>query len=185
MDIFGDLTTDAIAAHQAAIAADALADARRIASAWLATGPGHGLTHDEITDTLTQRNATDPQYQRLAPFEKRWALLVIRLLRNAMDATPAVHDAHHRGASWADIGNALGIARATAFNRFSETARATRNPAEKNQTPSVSPAQASHTALQNTPLQAQIEDNRAHPERRRPRPKRRRLEEWPPLPDDD
>lgn len=126
MDIFGDLTTDAIAAHQADIAADALANARQVASAWLATGPGHGLTHDEITDTLIRRNATDPQYQRLAPFEKRWALLVIRLLRNAMDATPAVQDAHHRGASWADIGNALGIARATAFNRFSDTARATR-----------------------------------------------------------
>lgn len=54
--------------------------------------------------------------------------------------------------------------------------------------PAVLLSEAEYAYLQNTPLRAQIEDNRAHPERRRPRPKRRHLdpsEEWPPLPDDD
>jgi hypothetical protein len=107
-----------LARHQAEIAAKALATARRIASTWLASGPGVGLDPDQITDTLARRDVADPQYLRLAPYEKRWVVLVIKLLRSVMDPTTAVNDAHNRGASWADIGDALGIARVTAYKRF-------------------------------------------------------------------
>ncbi|OHU98194.1 hypothetical protein [Mycobacterium talmoniae] len=117
--MFDDLDADAVAAAQHQIATDALAAARAVASGWLADGPGVGLSPDEITRILVRRDVANPQYHRLSPFERRWAVLVIRLIRAAMDPTPAVADAHHRGASWADIGSALGVARATAYKRFS------------------------------------------------------------------
>lgn len=120
--VFDDVPDEELAEHQAQIAAGSLTAARRIASAWLASGPGVGLDPNKITDTLIRRDVADPQYVRLAPFERRWAVLVIRLLRGVMDPTPAVADAHLRGASWADIGAALGIARITAYKRFSNKA---------------------------------------------------------------
>lgn len=118
--VFEDLAPEVVASHQATIAANALWAARLVASTWLATGPGFGLPTDQITEVLLARDSSDPHYLRLAPFEKRWSLLVIRLLREAMDPTAAVDDAHARGASWADIGTALGIARQTAHNRFGD-----------------------------------------------------------------
>jgi len=123
MAVFQHPPDDELAGHQADIAAGALAAARRIASAWLAGGPGVGLDPDLITNTLIRRDVADPQYVRLAPFEKGWAVLVIRLLRDAMDPTAAVDDAHVRGASWAAIGGALGISRITAYKRFSDKSR--------------------------------------------------------------
>lgn len=121
--VFDDPPSQAITDHQDEIASQALTAARRIASTWLASGPGLGLAADQITDTFIQRDAIDPHYLRLAPFEKRWALLVLRLLRGVMDPTRAVDDAHARGASWRDIGYALGIAHQTAHNRFGAAAR--------------------------------------------------------------
>lgn len=117
--VFGDLSGEEITAQQDRIAAAALASARRVASICLADGPGLGLEPDRITEVLIRRDAADPVFERLAPFEERWALLVIRLLRAVLDPASAVADAHARGASWADIGGALGIARQTAHNRFS------------------------------------------------------------------
>jgi hypothetical protein len=118
--VFDDLPTDALVEHQAQISADALANARRIASTYLASGPGLGLDAERVTDVLIRRDPADPHYERLAPFEERWALLVIRLLLRVIDPALAVADAHIRGASWADIGGALGVARQTAHNRFSD-----------------------------------------------------------------
>lgn len=120
LHVFEDPSAEEIATQQCTVAAGALDAARHIASAWLATGPGVGLDPDLITATLTRRDVADPQYLRLAPYERRWAILIIRLLRSALDPTRAVNDAHKRGASWADIGEALGIARVTAYKRFSE-----------------------------------------------------------------
>jgi hypothetical protein len=121
--VFEDPSDEELADHQAQVAAGALMAVRRIASMWLAAGPGVGLDPDLITDTLMRRDTADPQYLRLAPYEKRWATLAIRLLRGAMDPTPAVNDAHIRGASWADIGGALDITRVTAYKRFSDKTR--------------------------------------------------------------
>lgn len=42
--------------------------------------------------------------------------------------------------------------------------------------PAIVLTEAEHAFLQNTNLRRQIEDNRAHPERRRPRPARRAKE---------
>jgi hypothetical protein len=118
--VFTEPVPESIDNNQLGIADDALTTARRIASTWLSRGPGLGLSAGQITDALLRRDPDDPNYIRLAPFEKRWALFVLRLLLRVMDPTPAVDDAHVRGASWADIGGVLGIARATAYNRFSD-----------------------------------------------------------------
>lgn len=121
--VFGEMPVQVVAKHQDEIASQALASARSVASGWLATGPGMGLAPRLITEALLNRDASDPYYSRLAPYEKPWALLVVRLLRGAMDPSAAVDAAHIRGASWADIGGALGIARQTAHNRFGDSAR--------------------------------------------------------------
>lgn len=82
-----------------------------------------GLDPDYITEILLRRNPGDPNYERLQPFEERWSLLVLRLLNTVLDPAPAVSDAHSRGASWADIGAALGIARQTAHNRWGKAVK--------------------------------------------------------------
>ncbi|SHU67241.1 Uncharacterised protein [Mycobacteroides abscessus subsp. abscessus] len=116
--VFDDLTTDDLAAYRAQIVEDSFKSARHIASTFLANGPGNGLTPQVITDTLLRHDLNDPHYERLAPFEKRWTVLVVRILDTVADPTLAVRYAHSRGASWSDIGKALGLSRQTAHKRF-------------------------------------------------------------------
>jgi DNA-directed RNA polymerase specialized sigma24 family protein len=119
--VFDDVTAEALAEHQTEMVTHALATARHIASTYLADGPGRGLKPDLITDTLIRQQREDPNYDHLAPFEKRWMLLVIRLLDPAIDPRAAVEYAHMRGASWTDIGAALGLSRQTAHKRYART----------------------------------------------------------------
>ena len=121
--MFDDVAADDLARHRAKLAADALGAARAIASAYLADGPGQGLDPAQIAETLVRRDSGDPLYERLAPFERRWAVLVIRLLHPAVAADPAVKDALGRGVTWADIADAIGTSRQTAFNRFGAKSR--------------------------------------------------------------
>ncbi|MDX1887905.1 hypothetical protein [Mycolicibacterium sp. 120270] len=117
--MFDDVPAEALSQHRAEIAADALATARTIAAGYLSRGPGDGIDPVLVAETLIRRDASDSFYERLAPFEKRWALLVIRLLHPVADPSDAVKDAVDRGATWAEIGDALGIARQTAHKHFS------------------------------------------------------------------
>jgi type II secretory pathway component PulK len=64
------------------------------------------------------RATDDPAWERLAPFEVRWALLVLRLVDGALNQVAAVADARRRGGTWAAIGDALGVTAASAHTRF-------------------------------------------------------------------
>lgn len=118
--VFDDVTDENLAKNRAEITADALTIARRFASQYLAAGPGVGLTADRITNTLLAHDPADADYERLAPFEKRWAVLVIKILSPVADPTAAVTYAYARGASWTAIGRALGTSRQSAHKRFSK-----------------------------------------------------------------
>lgn len=117
-DVFDDVAVEELAQHQQNIAADALRSARAIAANYLAIGPGEGLEPERILDALIVRDVSDPLYERLAPFEKRWAILVIRLLHPVTDPRLAVQEALARGATWAEIGAATGMSRQTAHKHF-------------------------------------------------------------------
>lgn len=121
--VFDDVTAEELAQHRAEIAASALDAARSIASNRLARGgPGQGIEAPRITAALVRRDRTDPDYDRLVPFEKRWSLLTLRLFNSvAADPKQAVNDAVSRGASWVDIANTLGISRQTAWRNFSDS----------------------------------------------------------------
>jgi hypothetical protein len=121
--VFDDVAPDKLMRQQADIAAGALDAARMIASAYLADGPGQGIAPTQITQTLVRRDSGDSLYERLAPFERQWAVLVIRLLHPSVDADTAVRDALARGATWANIAHAIGTSRQTAFNRFGAKTR--------------------------------------------------------------
>lgn len=115
--VFDDISADELAERRASITAGALNAARSIASEYLAhSQPRFGLSPERITEVLVRRDSSDPDFDLLAPFEKRWATLVVRLL-DPPDL--AVQDAVLRGVSWSEIGNALGIARTTAYRNFS------------------------------------------------------------------
>lgn len=116
--MFDDVAAEELTEHQRNIAADVLGSARAIAANYLASGPGEGLSPDRILETLIARDESDPLYERLAPFEKRWALLVIRLLHPIANPRLAVHEALARDATWAEIGAALGLSRQTAHKHF-------------------------------------------------------------------
>lgn len=69
------------------------------------------------------RDKADLDFELLAPYEKRWAALVIRLLDPAVRPDLAVQDAVKRGVTWAEIADALGVARTTAHRNFARPAQ--------------------------------------------------------------
>lgn len=116
---FDDIPPDELAAHRRALASGVLDAARAVASDYLSRGlPRLGLSPDRVSEVLISRDETDPDFDLLAPFEKRWAALVIRLLNSVADPDSAVQDAEARGVTWADIGAALGATRQTAHRKF-------------------------------------------------------------------
>lgn len=64
------------------------------------------------------RDDADPRFERLQPWEQRWALLVIKIAAPVMDPVVAIADARRRGLSWAAIGAALGVSAQSAHTRF-------------------------------------------------------------------
>lgn len=120
--MFDAINDDELAGHQAAITAGALHTARTIASDYLARSlPTRlDLTPIRITEVLLGRDSADPDFGLLAPYEKRWATLVIRLVGPVMRPDLAVHDAVLRGVSWGEIAGALGVARTTAYRNFAK-----------------------------------------------------------------
>lgn len=95
----------------AEVAAAALHTARIAAAARLVEGPvaGRPLTPSEVVELLLRRDEQHPLWDTIAPYEQRWALLVIRAVDNVTNlAMAATADARRRGTSWAAIGRALG-----------------------------------------------------------------------------
>lgn len=117
--MFDELTNDELAAAAADAATAGLDAARVTAAARLAKGPAVGIGRPAaLVKLLMARDETDPQWERLEPFELRWALLVVRIVGSVMDPVVAVGDARRRGASWAAVGSALGVTAQTAHGRF-------------------------------------------------------------------
>ena len=117
--VFDELTSDELAAATADAAAAGMNAARLIAAARLAKVGGLGRPA-AVVKLLMDRDETDPKWERLEPFERRWSLLVVRIVAAVMDPTPAIKDARERGASWASVGAALGVTVQTAHERFAE-----------------------------------------------------------------
>lgn len=121
--MFDQLTQDELAAARRDAAADALASARDTATARFIAGPGDGLGPPaDLTPLLMSRDSTDPRWERISPFEQRWALLVLQIAAIA-DPLEAVSDCRRRGCSWAAIGAALGVTQQTAHERFAAKVR--------------------------------------------------------------
>lgn len=117
--MFDELTSDELAAAAADAAGAGLDAARLTAAARLAKGPVSGAGRPAaLVKLLMARDETDPKWERLEPFERRWSLLVVRIVGSVMDPVAAVRDARRRGASWASVGAALGVTVQTAHERF-------------------------------------------------------------------
>ena len=118
--MFDELTSDELAAATADAATAGLESARLTAAARLAKGPAAGIGRPAVlVKLLMDRDETDSQWERLDPFELRWALLVVRIVGSVMaDPVVAVADVRRRGGSWAAVGSALGVTAQTAHGRF-------------------------------------------------------------------
>lgn len=126
--LFDDVTDDWLTHTRESATAAALYAARRAAAERLIRGPasGHRLTAEGAVDILMTRDSSDPLYDVLQPYERRWAALVVRaLLGISVAESEAVNDARLRGATWAAIGEVLGGLTAQAaqqrFNRRAST----------------------------------------------------------------
>lgn len=119
--VFDDLAPDELAAASTATADAGLFAARAFAVERLIDGPAAGLGRPAtLVKLLIDRDEADPRWERLAPFEQRWALLVLRIVAPVMDPVAAVADARLRGATWAAIADALGgVTAQAAQQRFS------------------------------------------------------------------
>jgi hypothetical protein len=123
--VFDDLSDTELDDAAADVAAAALKAARLAAAKELVAGPATGAGRPPaVADLLMSRNSDDPRWERLEPFEQRWALLVIRIAARVIDPVAAVADARRRGSSWADIASALGVTAPAAHERFASRVRA-------------------------------------------------------------
>lgn len=78
---------------------------------------------ESAVEILMRRDGSDARYQLLAGLELAWSLLVVRILNRVLRPTEAVADARARGATWTQLGEALGVTAASAQQRFKEISR--------------------------------------------------------------
>ena len=118
--MFDELSGDELAVASADAAAAGLDAARLAAAARLAKGPASGVGRPAaLVKLLMARDEAGDHWELLAPFEQRWALLVVRIVAPVMDPAPAVADARLRGVTWAAVGAALGgVSAQAAQQRF-------------------------------------------------------------------
>jgi hypothetical protein len=122
---FNNLTDAELAVERAAIASAALTAARLAAARRLIDGPisgfGGEIDPEAATAILHTRDSSDQRYEWLAAFEKPWSLLVLKLIAGTIaDPTIAIRDARDRGATVADIANALGITTQGVYATYSD-----------------------------------------------------------------
>lgn len=117
--VFDDLTADELAIATASASDAALTDARMHATERLIDGPGAGLGHPSaVMPVLVDRDETHASWERLVPYEQRWALLVLKIVAPVMDPLDAVSDARRRGSTWSAIADVLGVTAQAAQQRF-------------------------------------------------------------------
>jgi hypothetical protein len=78
---------------------------------------------ESAVEILMRRDGSDARYELLAGLELAWSLLVVRILNRVLRPTEAVADARARGATWTQLGEALGVTAASAQQRFKEPRR--------------------------------------------------------------
>lgn len=82
---------------------------------------GGGINVTSVVQTLALRDDADQLYQALLPYERSWALLVVRLLAGGVsEPSAAVRDARDRGATVAQIAAALGITTQGVYATYSD-----------------------------------------------------------------
>lgn len=118
--MFDELAGDELMEASRAVVEAGLAAARLVAADRLLAGPAEGLgTPAALVDLMMARDAADPRWERLEPFERRWSLLVLRLMdARVKDPSEAVADARRRGATWVSIAGALGVSTQAVHGRF-------------------------------------------------------------------
>ncbi|MEY8019111.1 hypothetical protein [Mycobacterium servetii] len=123
--VFDDLTDEEVLASATEAAAAGLDAVRLAAADRLVQGPAAGLGDPAaVVQLLMTRDVRDPRWERLAPFEQRWAALVVRITAVAgMDPVAAVADARRRDVSWAALATALGVTAQSAHRRFADRVR--------------------------------------------------------------
>lgn len=116
---FDDLSDDELAAEQRRIHNGALETAQLAAAQRLTVELGNLMTAQSVLDTLALDDADLPHYDLLKAFEKRWALLVLRLLAGIVaDPAVAVSDARERGATVPEIAETLGLTTQAVYTRY-------------------------------------------------------------------
>jgi hypothetical protein len=120
-----DVNDDWLARARRESAGAALTVARRQAAEQLVAGPviagpgvGQQLTADRAIEILVNRDNKDPMYGALKPYERQWALLVLRIVFDSTVTNEAVSDARRRDTTWAAIGQALGVTPQAAQRRY-------------------------------------------------------------------
>jgi len=118
---FDDLDPAALRAAGNRITAAALHEARLVAAERMAPVLGPTTADPETTvAVLMARDPSDERYDILKAFERRWAILVVRLLEPGIDTAAAIRDARSRGVTVAAIADALGIAHQTVYARYGD-----------------------------------------------------------------
>ncbi|MBS1691188.1 MAG: hypothetical protein JST91_03000 [Actinobacteria bacterium] len=118
--MFDDLVGDELMNASRSVVDAGLEAARLVAAKRLLAGPAVGLGKPAaLVELLMARDTSDDRWERLEPFEQRWALLVVRLMdARVKDPSEAVADARRRGATWATIAAALGVTAQAVHGRF-------------------------------------------------------------------
>lgn len=121
LNVFDDLTVDDLAHDRSIVVAAGIHAAQLRATERLLEGPATTLgTAQEVHQLLISRDTANPAWEWLSPFEIRWSLLVLRMVDGTSNQVAAIADARQRGASWAAIGQALGVTAASAHTRFAK-----------------------------------------------------------------
>lgn len=118
MVAFDDLDPATLQSATDRIAAAALHEARLVAAESLAVLGPTASDPETTVSVLLARDPKDERYDILRAFERRWSILVARLLDQGIDAAAAIRDARARGVTVATIADALGIAHQTVYARY-------------------------------------------------------------------
>lgn len=107
---FDELTDDELTSERRRIFGEALGAARVAAAERLSVELGQIVDAANLVRILMSHDEGDARYDLLRAFEKRWALLVLRLIAGTVvHPSAAVSDARDRGATVPEIADALGL----------------------------------------------------------------------------
>lgn len=107
---FDDLLSDELTSERRHIFAGAVEAAQLAAARRLTAELGHIVDAPQLVEILVTHDTDNSRYDLLKAFEKRWALLVLRLLAGTLlHPAVAVSDARERGATVPENAEALGL----------------------------------------------------------------------------